>query len=94
MTISKMKSTIKTNSKYAKEKYIGKVFNTDIFCIYKKATVLFLFCKKNNNISKLYFQISAKDMWLIPKYDKNFLDGKMPLFGWIIFYFGYKKRGE
>lgn len=43
---------------------------------------------KTQEVYFLYFQFSLKDMWLIPHYEKEFSKLKMPLYGWLFFYFG------
>ena len=54
----------------------------------------FVLNKKTNKINKIYCQFSLKDPWWIPKYDPNYLDGKLPLYGWLFFYFGYKEHSD
>lgn len=41
----------------------------------------------------IVWQFSMKNMWLFPKFDKNYTD-KIALFGWLFFYIGYHKYAE
>lgn len=42
---------------------------------------------------KIYWSFSLTDPWLIPKYDPEFGKNKIPMYGWLFFYFGRKTEG-
>lgn len=48
---------------------------------------------KTQECYDLYFQVSLKDPWLIPRYRREFGKAKMPLYGWLFFYCGRMTRG-
>ena len=39
-----------------------------------------------------YIQFSFEKPWLIPKIDRNYLDGSMTLVGWLFLYFGWNNK--
>jgi len=48
---------------------------------------------KTQECYDLYFQLSLKKPWLIPHYEREVGKTKMPLYGWLFFYFGRFTRG-
>lgn len=42
---------------------------------------------------EIYFQFSLTDPWWFPKYEQEFGKSKMPLYGWLFFYFGRRSIG-
>ena len=49
---------------------------------YNRQSIVILF--KNN----YFLHFSTKDMWLYPKRDRNYLNGKCDLAGWLFMYLG------
>ena len=48
---------------------------------------------KTRELYDIYCQFSFKDPWLKPGYDPHFGNTKIPLWGWLFFYFGKATRG-
>lgn len=46
----------------------------------------------NGDMYSVYWQFSLKKPWLLPKYEPEFGESKIPLYGWLFFYFGRKKE--
>lgn len=46
----------------------------------------------NKEVYQVYFQFSLKDMWLKPHFE-DFGKSKIPLYGWLFFYFGRESVG-
>ena len=42
---------------------------------------------------EIYFQFSLTDPWWLPKYEPEFGKSKIPLYGWLFFYFGRRSIG-
>lgn len=42
---------------------------------------------------EVYFQFSLKDPWWLPKHEQEFGKSKIPLYGWLFFYFGRRSIG-
>ena len=42
---------------------------------------------------EIYFQFSLTDSWWLPKYEPEFGKSKIPLYGWLFFYFGRRSIG-
>ena len=40
----------------------------------------------------VYWQLSIKNHWWVPRYDPAFGKGQQPLYGWLFFYFGKHKE--
>ena len=51
-------------------------------------TWMTLYKNKDGVSSYVYWQISAKDPWLLPHKEKRQTKHQMPLTGWLFFYFG------
>ena len=47
--------------------------------------------KFKNKSKMIIWQFSLKNMWLIPKVDKNYMNNSV-LYGWLFFYIGYSKE--
>jgi hypothetical protein len=48
---------------------------------------------KTQEVYYLYFQLSLKNPWWLPKYEPNFSSANIPLYGWLFFYFGRVTKG-
>jgi len=65
-----------------------------LFAKRHRGTFMFAFVNfKTQECYEWYFQFSLKKPWWIPKYDPYYLNGKWPLAGWLLFYFGRHTRG-
>ena len=57
-------------------------------------TWMFGYNDRNGNRQCLYWQFSMKKPWLIPHKEKEFGKHKIPLSGWLFFYFGKFREKE
>ncbi|MCB7508718.1 hypothetical protein G7B22_28815 [Blautia sp. MSK.20.9] len=62
------------------------------FCHRIRTTWMVLYNQKNGEQYSVYWQFSLKKPWLLPKYEPEFGESKVPLYGWLFFYFGRKKE--
>ena len=63
-----------------------------IFAIRLRATWMVDYKNSNGDMYSVYWQFSLKKPWLLPKYEPEFGESKIPLYGWLFFYFGRKKE--
>lgn len=71
------------------------MFNCKLLFVKRyRGTFMFAFVNfKTQECYEWYFQFSLKKPWWILKYDPWYLNGKLPLAGWLFFYFGRHTRG-
>ena len=72
---------------------IQMIFGVDVqFCRRYRATWMVMYQRKDGKRYSVYWQFSLKKPWLLPKYDPEFGESKIPLYGWLFFYFGKTKE--
>lgn len=68
---------------------IKTIFDVNVqFCQRYRATWMVMYQKRDGQQYSVYWQFSLKKPWLLPKYDPEFGKDKVPLYGWLFFYFG------
>lgn len=72
-----------------------RIFNKKIlFAKRKRFTFLISIADfSSQECYEVYFQFSLEDPWWFPKYEPEFGDSKVPLYGWLCFYFGRRSIG-
>lgn len=63
-----------------------------IFATRLRTTWMVAYKNSNGDMYSVYWQFSLKKPWLLPKYEPEFGESKIPLYGWLFFYFGRKKE--
>lgn len=68
-------------------------FGVEVICATRlRATWMVAYKNSNGDMYSVYWQFSLKMPWLLPKYEPEFGESKVPLYGWLFFYFGRKKE--
>lgn len=74
------------------EKFLRLVTKTNILAVQRKRfTWMVSYKNAEGQLSQVYWQLSLKEPWLIPHFDdgtSGHRAGKLPLYGWLFFYFG------
>lgn len=62
------------------------------FALRLRTTWIVLYRNSRGEEYSVYWQLSLKDPWLVPRYNPEFGKDKQPLYGWLFFYFGKHKE--